>query len=51
VFPLLDQKMQRIKEKALDRMIENHGRNLRDAFMKWRNFNQIRGITDALTAE
>ncbi len=51
IAALIDYKGNQIKQRAIDKMVENHGRNLRDAFIKWRNYNQIRGIAEAMTGE
>ena len=51
LLPLLDYKGQRRKERVLLRFIENANLNTRDAFDRWRNFNQVSRMRAKLSGE
>jgi hypothetical protein len=49
--PFIDDKENKIKEKAILRIIMNSHHNLKDALNKWKNQSEIIGMRDALTNE
>jgi predicted ribonuclease YlaK len=49
--PILDYKDQMKKEKAILRILENSKLNMRAAFNKWRNDNQILALQESMNSE